>query len=154
MGTITHSIEVQVPLQAVYNQWTQFEEFPSFMEGVEEVRQEGERRLFWKVKIGGKIKEWEAEITNQVPDERIEWKSVDGTSNAGAITFQGVGPDRTIVTATIEYEPEGVVEKSGDALGMPGRLVEGDLKRFRDFIEQRGRETGAWRGQIPEKKSL
>src|SRR5438132_1939400 len=153
MGATTHSIEVNAPVRAVYNQWTQFEEFPRFMEGVEEVRQEGDKRLFWRAKIGGKVKEWEAEITDQVPDQRIAWESVDGSPNAGTITFEELGPDRTMVTATIEYEPEGFVEKAGDALGIPSGRVEGDLKRFRDFIEERGRETGGWRGQIGEGES-
>jgi uncharacterized protein (TIGR02271 family) len=150
MGATTHSIEVNAPLRVVYNQWTQFEEFPRFMEGVEEVRQEGEKRLVWRVKIGGRVKDWEAEITEQVPDEKIAWQSVDGSPNSGVITFEGLGPDRTMVTATIEYEPEGFIEKAGDALGIPSSRVEGDLNRFRDYIEERGRETGGWRGQIQE----
>jgi uncharacterized protein (TIGR02271 family) len=150
MGSTTHSIEVNAPVRAAYNQWTQFEEFPKFMEGVEEVRQEDNKRLFWKVKIAGKVKEWEAEITDQVPDQRIAWQSLDGSPNAGTVRFEQLGPDRTLVTATIEYEPEGFFEKTGDALGIPSARVEGDLKRFRDFIEERGRETGAWRGQIGE----
>jgi uncharacterized protein (TIGR02271 family) len=153
MGATTHTIEVDAPLRAVYNQWTQFEEFPRFMEGVEEVRQEGEKRLFWRAKIAGKVKEWEAEITEQVPDQRIAWQSVDGSPNSGTIRFEELGPDRTMVTATIEYEPEGFLEKTGDALGIPSGRVEGDLRRFRDYIEERGRETGGWRGQIGEGES-
>ncbi|HYZ73065.1 MAG TPA: SRPBCC family protein, partial [Chthoniobacterales bacterium] len=144
----THSVEVNAPLHSVYNQWTQFEEFPNFMEGVEEVRQEGEKRLFWRSRIAGTVKEWEAEITHQVPDERIAWTSTDGSPNSGTVTFQGLGPDRTRVTATIAYEPEGLLEKTGDALGIPSGRVQGDLERFRTFIEERGRETGGWRGEI------
>jgi uncharacterized protein (TIGR02271 family) len=124
------------------------------MEGVEEVRQEGEKRLFWRAKIGGKVKEWEAEITEQVPDERIAWKSVDGSPNSGTIIFQQLDSDRTRVTATIEYEPEGILEKTGDVLGIPSGRVEGDLERFRVFIEERGRESGGWRGQIGVKHEL
>jgi hypothetical protein len=150
MGSTTHSIEINAPLRAVYNQWTQFEEFPVFMEGVEEVRQEDSNRLFWRVKIGGKVKEWESEITSQVPDEKISWESVDGTLNSGTVEFQELGPNQTMVIATMEYEPEGLFEKAGDALGIPSGKVEGDLKRFRDYIERRGRETGGWRGQIGE----
>jgi len=120
------------------------------MEGVEEVRQEGDKRLFWRANIGGKVKEWEAEITEQIPDKKIAWRSVDGSPNAGTITFEEVGPDLTIVDAVIEYEPEGFVEKTGDVLGIASSRVEGDLKRFRDYIEQRGRETGGWRGTIEE----
>src|ERR1700756_1076316 len=154
MGVSTHSIEVNAPLRAVYNQWTQFEEFPHFMEGVEEVRQEGEKRLFWKVKIAGRVKEWEAEITNQVPDQRIAWESIDGSPNSGTITFEELGDDLTRVNATMGYEPEGLLEKTGDALGIPSGRIEGDLQRFRDFIEERGRESGGWRGQIGVKHEL
>jgi uncharacterized protein (TIGR02271 family) len=148
MGVSTHSIEVNAPLTAVYNQWTQFEKFPHFMEGVEEVRQEGEKRLFWKAKIAGKVKEWEAEITEQVPDQRIAWESIDGSPNSGTITFDNLGNDQTRVNAAIGYEPEGLLEKTGDALGFPSARIEGDLKRFRDYIEERGGETGGWRGEI------
>jgi uncharacterized membrane protein len=148
MGVSTHSIEVNAPLKAVYNQWTQFEEFPHFMEGVEEVRQEGEKWLFWRAKIAGRAKEWEAEITNQVPDQTIAWESIDGSQNSGNITFDELGENLTRVNATIGYEPEGFLEKTGDALGFPSARIEGDLKRFRDYIEERGRETGGWRGQV------
>src|SRR5246127_365746 len=148
MAAATHWIEVNAPLRAVYNQWTQFEEFPLFMEGVEQVLQEGEKRLFWKAKIGGKVKEWEAEITNQVPDERVAWQTVDGSPNSGTVIFQAINPDRTKVTATIEYEPEGLLEKTGDALGIPSGRVQADLERFRTFMEDRGGGTGGWRGEI------
>jgi uncharacterized membrane protein len=150
MGATTQSIEVDAPLRAVYNQWTQFEEFPRFMEGVEEVRQQGDKHLFWRAKIGGMVKEWEAEIANQVPDERIAWQSVDGSPNSGTVTFEEIGLDRTRVTATIVYEPEGFLEKTGDALGFPSGRVQADLEHFRDFIEEKGREAGGWRGQIKE----
>jgi uncharacterized protein (TIGR02271 family) len=153
MGVSTHSIEVNAPLKAVYNQWTQFEEFPHFMEGVEEVRQEGKKRLFWKAKIAGRVKEWEAEITNQVPDQRIAWESIDGSPNSGTITFDELGDDLTRVNATIGYEPEGFLEKTGDALGFPSGRIEGDLQRFREYVEQRGRETGGWRSAIGEGES-
>jgi uncharacterized protein YndB with AHSA1/START domain len=150
MGSITHSIVVNAPLRVVYNQWTQFEEFPLFMEGVEEVRQEGDNRLLWKAKIAGKDKQWEAEITEQVPDKRIAWVSVDGTPNAGEVTFDLMESERTLITLTMEYEPEGFLETAGDVLGIPSGQVEENLKRFRDFIEQTGKETGGWRGRIGE----
>jgi uncharacterized protein (TIGR02271 family) len=153
MGVSTHSIEVNAPLRAVYNQWTQFEEFPHFMEGVEEVRQEGEKFLLWKAKIAGKVKEWKAEITDQVPDQRITWESIDGSPNSGTITFEELGADLTRVNAMIGYEPEGLLEKTGDALGIPSGRIEGDLQRFRDYMEKRGRETGGWRGEIGEGES-
>jgi uncharacterized protein YndB with AHSA1/START domain len=150
MGSITHSIVVNAPLRVVYNQWTQFEEFPLFMEGVEEVRQEGDKRLLWKAKIAGKDKQWEAEITEQVPDKRIAWVSVDGTPNAGEVTFDLMESERTLITLAMEYKPEGFLETAGDVLGIPSGQVEEDLKRFRDFIEQTGKETGGWRGRIGE----
>jgi Polyketide cyclase / dehydrase and lipid transport/Protein of unknown function (DUF2934) len=150
MGSTTHSIEVNAPLRVVYNQWTQFEEFPRFMESVDEVRQDGPTRLFWKAKIAGKDKQWEAEITEQVPDKRIAWVSVDGTRNTGEVTFESMELERTLITLTMEYEPEGFLEMAGDVLGIPSGQVEEDLKRFRDFIEQTGRETGGWRGRIGE----
>ncbi|MBV8214511.1 MAG: DUF2382 domain-containing protein [Verrucomicrobia bacterium] len=148
MAATSHSIDVNAPLRAVYNQWTQFEEFPRFMEGVEQVRQEGPKRLFWKTKIGGMVKEWEAEVTQQEPDQRIAWASVDGSPNSGTVTFESISPEWTKVSATIEYEPEGLLEKTGDALGIPSGRVQADLERFRGFIESRGQETGGWRGEI------
>ena len=154
MGSTTHSIDVNAPLRAVYNQWTQFEEFPRFMEGVVEIRQEGPRTLFWRVNVGGKDKQWEAEILEQVPDTRIVWESVDGTQNRGMIAFEPVDHERTRITLTIEYEPEGFLERAGDAFGIPSSQVEGDLKRFRDFIEKREMETGSWRGRIENGESV
>jgi Protein of unknown function (DUF2934)/Polyketide cyclase / dehydrase and lipid transport len=154
MGSTTHSIEVNAPLRAVYNQWTQFEEFPCFMEGVVEIRQQGPRALFWRVNVGEKDKQWEAEILEQVPDTRIVWESVDGTQNRGMIAFVAVDHERTRITLTMEYEPEGFLERAGDALGIPSSQVEGDLKRFRDFIEKRGTETGSWRGSIENGESV
>jgi uncharacterized protein YndB with AHSA1/START domain len=148
MGSTTHSIDVNAPLRTVYNQWTQFEEFPRFMEGVVEIRQQGPKALFWRVNVGGKDKQWEAEILEQVPDTRIVWESIDGTENRGMIAFEPVDQERTRITLTMEYEPEGFLERAGEALGIPSSQVEGDLKRFREFIEQREVETGSWRGRI------
>jgi uncharacterized protein YndB with AHSA1/START domain len=148
MGLTTHSIEVKAPVQMVYNQWTQFEKFPRFMEGVEEVRHHGRNRLFWKAKIGGKEKQWEAEITEQVPNQKIAWQSVDGTPNAGAVTFEALDALQTRITLTMKYEPEGFFEQAGDALGIPSSQIEGDLNRFREFMENGGSETGPWRDQL------
>ncbi|HEY0792948.1 MAG TPA: SRPBCC family protein [Chthoniobacterales bacterium] len=148
MGHISKSIEVNAPLQTVYNQWTQFETFPEFMEGVEEVRQITEKKLYWRAKIGGSTKEWQADIIEQEPDRRIAWKSSVGTENAGAISFEAAGPDKTRLTLELGYEPDSVVEKVGDALGVAGHRVEGDLKRFKAFIERRGASTGAYRKSI------
>jgi uncharacterized membrane protein len=153
MERIEREIEVNAPLRVVYNQWTQFEAFPKFMEGVREVRQLDDKRLFWRADILGKELEWEAEIFEQVPDQRIAWRSIMGKSNAGAVYFTGLG-DKTAVRLVLDYEPQGAAEKLGDVLGILSRRVEGDLKRFRDFIEQRGRETGGWRGEIHEGKTM
>ena len=153
MGTIEQSIEVQVPLSTAYNQWTQFEEFPRFMEGVEEVRQLDDKRLHWIAEIGGKREEWDAEITEQRPDERVAWRSTTGAPNAGVVTFHRLSDDMTKVMLQLDYTPEGMVEKVGDALGIVERRTKGDLERFKEFIESRGTETGAWRGKIDEQRS-
>jgi hypothetical protein len=148
MATVEKSIEVHVPLTTAYNQWTQFEEFPRFMEGVQEVRQLDDEHLYWVAEVGGQRKEWRARITRQVPDEVIAWESEGGTENNGIVTFHRVGDDRTEVMLQMDYDPESAVENVGDKLGFVSRRVEGDLKRFKEFIEERGRETGGWRGEI------
>jgi len=148
MHTTEQTIEVNAPLRMVYNQWTQFEEFPRFMEGVKVVRQIGDRRLHWVAEIAGEEEKWDAVIDEQVPDQRIAWRSTDGGHHAGVVTFRDLGPERTQVTLKVDYEPEGVKENGGSALGLVDRRVKGDLERFKDFIEARGRETGAWRGEI------
>jgi uncharacterized membrane protein len=147
MAHIEKSIEVSAPLRAVYNQWTQFEDFPRFMEGVKEVHQIDDTHLQWRAEIGGKDKEWDAVITEQIPDSIIAWRSVAGAENAGRVEFRPSGTG-TRITLKLTYDPEGAVEKIGDWAGVVGRRVEGDLKRFRDFIESRGRETGQWRGEV------
>ena len=152
MATIEKSIEVNVPVRTAYNQWTQFEEFPHFMEGVKEVRQLDDKRLHWKANIAGKDEEWDAEITEQRPDERVAWRNTSGATNAGVVTFHYIDEHTTKVMLQLEYEPEGVVETVGSALGLIGRRVEGDLERFKQFIEKRGQETGAWRGEIHQEK--
>lgn len=148
MDKVERSITVDVPVTTVYNQWTQFEEFPRFMSAVEEVRQEGDTHLFWKANIGGKTVEWEAEITEQEPDSRIAWKSTTGAHNAGIVTFEPAGAGGTVVNLTLEYEPQGFVENVGSTVGIVGSAVESDLERFKEFIESRGTETGAWRGEV------
>ncbi|MFN2642633.1 MAG: SRPBCC family protein [Actinomycetota bacterium] len=148
LSTIEESIDVEVPVRAAYNQWTQFEDFPNFMEGVESVQQLDDKRLHWVAEVAGLRREWDAEITEQRPDERIAWTSREGAKNAGVVTFHHLDPQRTRVMLQMEYEPEGVADKIGDTLGFLTRRVEGDLQRFKDFIESRGSETGAWRGEI------
>jgi len=151
MASIEKSIEVEAPLSAVYNQWTQFEEFPRFMEGVKSVTQMGDDKVRWVATIAGKEKEWDAKITEQIPDQCVAWTSEEGAVNAGVVTFQRISNDMTKVMLQLDYDPEGVVEGTGDMLGFVGRRVEGDLKRFKEFIEDRGRATGGWRGTIEQK---
>jgi len=148
MSKIEKSITVDVPVRTAYNQWTQFEEFPRFMEGVAEVRQLDDKRLHWVAEISGKRKEWNAEIFEQIPDQRIAWRSTTGAKNSGMVNFYPLGEERTRVTLKLNYDPEGVIESVGDMLGVVGRRVEGDLQRFKEFVQTRALETGAWRGEI------
>jgi len=148
MSVIEKSIEIEVPVRTAYNQWTQFEEFPKFMEGVKQVKQIDDKHLHWKAEIGGKEKEWDAEITEQIPDERVAWRSRTGAMNAGVVTFHRLSDAKSKVMLQMEYDPEGVVENVGDAVGVVSQRVVGDLERFKKYIESRGRETGAWRGTV------
>jgi uncharacterized membrane protein len=150
MANIEQSIDVDVPVRTAYDQWTQFEEFPKFMEGVEEIRQVDDTHLHWRTKIAGKVKEFDAVITEQTPDQRIAWTSEDGPEHAGVVTFHRLGDSQTRVMVQMDYEPEGAAEKVGDALGLVKRRVKGDLERFKELIEGRGTETGAWRGEVKQ----
>jgi len=152
MSNIEQSIDVNVPVHTTYNQWTQFEEFPRFMEGVEEIRQLDDTRLHWRTNVGGKEKEWDAVITEQIPDQRIAWKNTTGAKNAGVVTFHHISDKTTRVMLQLEYDPEGIVENVGDAIGVVSSRVRGDLERFKEFIEARGSETGAWRGKVEQPK--
>lgn len=145
---IEKSVEVNVPVRTAYNQWTQFEEFPRFMEGIKEVRQITDRKTHWVAEVAFKDKEWDADIIEQVPDQKVAWRNTTGAQNAGMVSFQPLGADRTKVTVQMTYHPESFVEKVGDFLGVVSNRVQGDLERFKAFIEDRGRETGAWRGEI------
>ena len=148
-STIEQSIEVEVPIATAYNQWTQFEEFPRFMEGIEEIRQLDDRRLHWTAEFGGSHHEWDAEIVEQKPEERVAWKNLDGKDNAGVVTFHKIDDDTTRVMVQMDWAPEGIKEKIGAALGADDRRVQGDLERFKEFIEARGSETGAYREEVP-----
>jgi carbon monoxide dehydrogenase subunit G len=150
MAKIEHSIDIAVPVREAYDQWTQFEEFPRFMEGVESVRQLDDTHLHWVAEIAGKRQEWDAEITEQTPDQRIAWTSTTGDRNAGSVDFHRLGEERTRVTLTMDVEPSGVVEQIGTALGVASGSVKGDLERFKEFIESRGSATGAWRGEVEQ----
>ena len=148
MARVERSIEVDVPVSTAYNQWTQFEQFPQFMEGVEQVTQTDDKHLHWRADIGGKEKEWDAEIVDQIPDQRVGWRSLSGAPNDGVVTFEPVDNNRTRVNLALDYEPEGFLESVGSALGLVSHRVDGDLERFKEFIESHGGETGAWRGEI------
>jgi uncharacterized membrane protein/ElaB/YqjD/DUF883 family membrane-anchored ribosome-binding protein len=148
METIERSIDINLPVRTAYNQWTQFEEFPHFMEGVEAVKQLDDTTLHWVANVGGERKEWRARITEQVPDHHIAWRSDGGDFTSGVVSFQALGPDKTRVTVKLNYEPKGMAEKLGDMLGIVSRRVQGDLERFKSFIESKGHETGAWRGTV------
>ncbi len=148
MAAVEKSIEVNVPVTTAYNQWTQFEDFPKFMENVESVRQLDDTHLRWVAEYGGERQEWDAEITEQAPDQRIAWRGEEGVQQSGEVTFEPIDDARTKVTVRMEWEPEGMKEKVGAAVGADSRSVGEDLDRFKELIEERGVETGAWRGTV------
>ena len=148
MASVVEHIDVTVPVTTAYNQWTQFEDFPHFMEGVKAVTQTDDTHLHWIAEVAGKEKEWDAEITEQHPDERVAWNATSGATNAGVVTFHRIDDTTTRVTLQLDAEPDGLVENVGTALGFLERRVKGDLERFKEFIEGRGTETGAWRGDV------
>jgi uncharacterized membrane protein len=148
MATVNETIEVGVPLRTSYNQWTQFETFPQFMDNVESVTQLDDTHLRWVAEIGGERREWQAEIVDQEPDRRIAWESIDPDGPSGIVTFESLGADETRISVEFDWEPEGAKEQVGSALGFDSRQVKADLKRFKELIESRGFETGAWRGEV------
>ncbi|HUG77844.1 MAG TPA: SRPBCC family protein [Burkholderiales bacterium] len=149
MERIEKSIEVLCPVRTVYNQWTQFEDFPRFMAGVKEIRQLDDTHVHWRAEIWGKEKEWDAEITEQVPDQKISWRSTSGDApNGGTVRFEPLAADRTRVKLTMEYEPQGALENVADALGVLSKRVQNTVEDFKQFIEKRGAETGGWRGEV------
>jgi uncharacterized membrane protein len=150
MASIQESINVEVPVRTAYNQWTQFEEFPKFMEGVKSVRQIDDTHMHWVVEVGGKEYEWTAEITEQRPDQMVGWRAVDGHGISGVVTFQPLSESETRITVQMDHETDGLVEQLGSALGLDSRRVKADLDRFKDLVESRGVETGAWRGEVEQ----
>jgi uncharacterized membrane protein len=146
MSRVEKSLEVNVPIRAAYDQWTQFEEFPRFMEGVKSVQQLDDTHLHWKAEVAGQQKDWDARIVAQRPDEMVAWTSTSGARNAGVVRFERAADDVTRITLEMDVDPDGPLENLGDFLGVLDRLVEGDLQRFKEFIESRGAPTGAWRG--------
>ncbi|WP_020659595.1 SRPBCC family protein [Amycolatopsis benzoatilytica] len=148
-STITEIVDVEVPVTTAYDQWTQFESFPEFMEGVEEVRQLDATHTHWVTRFGGVSREFDATITEQHPDERVAWRADSGPDHAGVVTFHRLADTRTRVTAQMEFDPDGFAEQAADKLGVLDRRVKGDLARFKHYVEERGRATGAWRGEVP-----
>ncbi|MET8562662.1 SRPBCC family protein [Streptomyces flaveolus] len=149
MSKVREAVEVDVPLHTAYNQWTQFEDFPNFMEGVEEVRQLDDRHNHWTTKIGGVRREFDTEIVDQLPDERITWRTTSGdTSQKGTVRFERLDDMHTKVELVMDVEPSGAVEKAADLIGTIDRRVKGDMKRFKHYIEEQGGESGSWRGRI------
>ncbi|GGT16501.1 SRPBCC family protein [Streptomyces chromofuscus] len=149
MSQVEESIKVDVPVRTAYNQWTQFESFPEFMGGVERIEQRTDTLTHWVTKVGGVRREFDAAITEQIPDERVAWTTIGGeTEQAGVVTFHRIDDDTTKIMLQVDYDPEGLAENVGDKLGFVKRQVSGDLKRFKEFIEDRGAETGAWRGKV------
>ncbi|MEX2599925.1 MAG: SRPBCC family protein [Dehalococcoidia bacterium] len=137
MASTEKTIDVNMPVAAVFDQWRQYEQFPQFMEGIEEVRRVDENLLHWRASIGGKTEEWDARVVEETPGERIAWESTEGKPNAGAVQFEPVDAATTRVILRMDYEPEGMIEKAGDVLGMVSRRVEGDLQRFKEMVEKR-----------------
>jgi uncharacterized membrane protein len=148
MARIEETIDINVPVTTAYNQWTQFEEFPEFMEGIESVKQLDDTHLLWSAEIGGKKETWKAEITEQHPDHRVAWKAVEGRENAGVVTFHRLDEGSTRVAVQMDWEPDGIAETAGAAIGSDSRRVQGDLERFKELIEGRGTESGAWPGDV------
>ncbi|MGF1645726.1 MAG: SRPBCC family protein [Kineosporiaceae bacterium] len=148
MSVIEKSIEVDVPLQVAYDQWTQFEDFPQFMSGIEEIRQLSDGRTHWRLSIGGVTREFDADVLVQQPDQGVSWRSVDGPTHAGSVRFEPLDQSRTRVRLSMDYQTEGFVEKVGDAMGIIERQATKDLANFKQFIESRGAATGSWRGEI------
>ncbi len=153
MSSVIETVDVEVPVRTAYNQWTQFEEFPRFMEGVERIEQVDDTLTHWKISIGGVTREFDAKITEQHPDERVAWKSVDGTDHAGVVTFHRLDDSHTRVTLQLDTAPEGIVEQLGDKLGLVKRRAKGDMERFKEFIESRGVEDGGYRGDVDPPKA-
>lgn len=149
-SNVVEWIDLDVPVSTAYNQWTQFEEFPKFMATVESVQQVDDTHLHWRANVAGKTKEWDAEITEQIPDKRIAWRSTGGVQNSGVVTFHKISDSRTRVMLQMDYEPETLVEKVADAGGAVKLTTKGNLKRFKALLESRGRETGAWRGAVTQ----
>ncbi|HZU74985.1 MAG TPA: SRPBCC family protein [Acidimicrobiales bacterium] len=153
MSVIEQAVEVDVPVRTAYDQWTQFEDFPHFMEGVESVAQITDTKLHWRTKVGPVVREFDADITEQTPDQRIAWCSTSGPTHSGVVTFHRIADARSRIMLQLEIDPDGFVEQAGDKLGLLKRRTKGDMERFKEFIESRGSETGGWRGEVKQDKT-
>jgi uncharacterized membrane protein len=149
-SSIVETIEINVPVRTAYNQWTQFEDFPQFMASVHEIRQLDDKHLHWKANVAGEEKEWDVEITEQIPDKRIAWQSTTGVPNGGVATFHKISDNTCRVAVQMDYQPEGAMEKLGDAFGAVRMELRGNLQKFKEMLESRGKETGGWRGSIAQ----
>jgi uncharacterized membrane protein len=149
-SSVSESIEINVPVKTAYNQWTQFEDFPQFMKSVKEIRQLDDKHLHWRANVAGEEKEWDVEITEQIPDKRIAWRSITGVKNGGVATFHKISDNCCRVMVQMDYEPENAIESVGDAMGAVRMELRGNLQNFKELLEKRGSETGAWRGQIAQ----
>lgn len=150
MASVMQSIDVHVPVRTAYDQWTQFASFPQFMDGVKDVRQLDDTHLHWVAEINGQTEEWNAEVTEQTPDQRVAWASTTGAPNAGVVTFHRLDANETKVTLQMDWQPDGLAQGVGAAMGFDDRQIKGDLERFKAFIEARGEATGAWRGSVEQ----
>lgn len=148
MGKVRSEIDVDVPISVAYNQWTQFESFPQFMSGVNEVVQQDDLSVRWDVTMAGVKKHFDTKITEQVPDERIAWRSTDGETHAGVVTFHRLSADKTKISVELDWKADGVLEKAGELLQVDDLMVKKDLRDFKRLIESNGFETGAWRGEV------
>ncbi len=150
MTQIIETIDVDVPVTTAYNQWTQFEEFPRFLKHIESITQKNDTMLHWKVNVGGQVREFDAEIAEQHPDERVAWNSTGGeVDHAGVVTFHKLDDSKSRVTVQIDWEPESLLEKIGAAAGAGNRAVKNALEDFKKYIESQGSADGAWRGDVP-----
>jgi uncharacterized membrane protein len=150
MAEVHESVEVNVPVSTAYNQWTQFEEFPRFLKHIESITQKNDTMLHWKVNVGGQVREFDAEIAEQHPDERVAWNSTGGeVDHAGVVTFHKLDDSKSRVTVQIDWEPESLLEKIGAAAGAGNRAVKNALEDFKKYIESQGSADGAWRGDVP-----
>ena len=149
MPNAIETVDVNVPVSVAYNQWTKCEEFPKFLSFVESITQVNDTLTEWKVKVGGVEREFEAQITEQHPDERVAWNSTGGqVDHGGVVTFHKLAENETRVTVQLDWQATGLMEKAGAALGVDNYAIKKDLANFKKFIEAKGTDDGGWRGDV------